>query len=198
MKIVTQMQSDAAWHEAKRGFPSASSFGKIITADCKPSKSRMDYLYVLAGEIVTGRCRDTFQSKRMQEGIENEKRSIAVYEMAQGVDVERVGFCLHDSGFYGCSPDGLIGVDGGIETKDAAPHVQAKRLHHGWTGSEHHRQVHGCMLVTGRKWWDLVSHCDGMKQVRIRFERDDELMGKMHQELVIFAGDLGSVVKDIS
>ena len=198
MQIIDCIQGTDEWFHAKLGCPSASNFDKIITAKCEPSKQREKYLYQLAGEIITGRPHEGFKNTRMEEGNESESASRIIYEFSHGVKVEQVGFCKTDDGLYGCSPDGIIGDYGGFETKDASPHIQAERLHKGWTGSEHHRQVHGCMLVTGRKWWDLVSNCDGMKQVVVRIERDDDLMRKMHEQLVLFCDELKHIVDKIS
>ena len=197
MQIIECIQGTDEWFKARLGIPSASNFNKIMTAKCEPSKQREKYLYQLAGEIITGRPHEGFKNKRMEEGNENESASRTIYEFTHGVRIEQVGFCKTDSGLYGCSPDGLVGSDGGFETKNASPHIQAERLYKGWTGSEHHRQVHGCMLVTGRKWWDLVSNCSGMKQVVIRFERDDDFLYALDLELKKFCSDLKKIVEKI-
>ena len=198
MIISHHRQGTQEWIMDRLGVPSASNFYKIMTADCKPSKQREKYLYQLAGEIITGHPHSGYKNKRMEEGNENESASRILYEFSHGVKVEQVGFCKTDDGLYGCSPDGLVGDDGGFETKDSDPGRHAMWAHkpHLFL-SEHHRQVHGCMLVTGRKWWDLVSNCDGMKQVVVRVERDDDLMRQMHEQLIIFCGDLENVIWSI-
>ena len=52
-------------------------------------------------------------------------------------------------------------------------------------------------MLGGRKWWDLVSNCEGLRQVVIRVERDDDLMRGMHEQLVLFYADLMQVVEKI-
>lgn len=60
--------------------------------------------------------------------------------------------------FIGASPDGLIGDDGGYESKcpmDEAVHINT--LLEGMP-NDHIDQVQGGMLVTGRKWWLFISY----------------------------------------
>lgn len=198
MNIITAEQGTPEWDMARLGVPTASCFGMIMKKDLSPSKSRKRYLDRLVEEARTGRPYEGYSNRRMDEGLRNEMKSIATYEFQTGNIVDRVGFCLHDSGLFGASPDGLIGEYGGFETKDAEPHIQEQRILKPHTfESQHHRQVLGNLLVTGRQWWDLVSHCDGYEQVVVRFERDDEEMELMLFALIDFCNDLEKAVDEI-
>ena len=198
MIVVNCEQNSPEWYQVRLGVPTASKFGEILTASGERSKSRTKYLYRLAGEIITGKMHESFQSHHFERGHEVEPLSRQYYELLNGVEVEQVGFCFKDERrLFGASPDGLVGPCGGFETKAALPHVQAERLAEGWTGAEHHRQVMGNLYVTGREWWDLVSFCPNMQPVIIRFERDDSFFEKLEKELDSFCLDLKSLVEKI-
>jgi len=192
-------QNSPEWDALKLGKPSASQFKKIVTSTGAPSKSRNKYLYKLAGEIVSGTKEDGFKSFDMELGHEREDESRKLYEFINGVIVEQVGFCFFDEKReFGCSPDGLVGLDGGFETKNACSEVHLDRLEHGWSKVDHYQQVQGSLYVTGRKWWDLQSYSRGFKPITVRFERDEDFIRKLTVELRIFIKDLKLVVEKYS
>ena len=135
----------------------------------------------------------------MDRGVEREIESRQLYEIVNSVKVEQVGFCYFDEKKeFGCSPDGLIGEDGGFETKDAAPHIHIDRLENGWAKSQHFQQVQGCLYVTGRKWWDLVSYSRGFEPLTVRFERDEQFIKTLAIEIRMFINDLHAIVEKYS
>ena len=189
-------QNSPEWELERMALPTASCFGKIMTNKFEPSKQRQAYIYKLAGEAITGEQQEGYQSPNFERGHEREQESADLYQMMTGVKLEAVGLCYKDElKQYGASPDRMAGEDGGFESKDAAPHVQLERLDKGWKGTEHRLQCLGCMLVTGRKWWDLQSYSRGIKRVVIRFERDEEQMRKMEAMVDEFVYDLGVFVR---
>lgn len=199
MIISPHDQGTPEWVADRIGKPTGSCFKEILTGSGQRSKSRIKYMYRLAGERVSGEQYKGFYGKDMEMGHEREDESRKLYELVNGVTVEEVGLCYKDEQkLFGASPDGLVGDDGGFETKNAAPHVQAERLDKGWSGSEYKMQCMGNLLVTGRKWWDLVSYCRGMKPVVIRFQRDEEFLRKLEIELRLFCKELDELVKKIS
>ena len=192
-------QNTPEWIEARLGKPTASCFDQIVTGTGEQSKQRHKYMLKLAGERVTGRMTESYSNANMDRGHEQEQEAADYYSMIHCVELEKIGFILDDSRSYGCSPDRcMFGIDGGLEIKTAAPHVQAERLYSGWTGSDHHRQVMGCLLITGKEWWDLMSYCPGMRDVTIRFHRDEKFLDKLRRELEIFCEELDEIVKRIS
>lgn len=199
MIIVNCVQNTSEWIEARLGKPTASCYDQIVTSTGEPSKSRLKYMLKLAGERVTGRMTEGYTNASMDRGHEQEQEASDYYAMINGVEIEKIGFITDDLGLYGCSPDRcMFGINGGLEIKTAAPHVQAERLYSGWTGAEHHRQVMGCLLITGMEWWDLMSYCPGMRDVTIRFHRDKKFLDKLKRELEIFCEELDEMVRHIS
>lgn len=198
MIISEYKQNTPEWKLERLGCPSSSSFDKIITATGKQSKSRLKYMYSLASEIITGVIESTYYNKDMQDGHEYEQENIDLYQFKNNCKIEKVGFCWKDEKkMFGSSPDALVNDDGLMEAKNAKGSVQVERIQAGWTASEHHRQAHGQMLVTGRKWCDVVSYCRGMKTVTVRFERDEEFLKILEAELILFHKELQELVKSI-
>ena len=187
MIISDYEQGSIEWMECRLEIPTASDFKKIITSKGEISKQREKYLYQKAGEIVTGEFEDSYKNGYMDLGSEREHEARDTYAFVNDVDVEQVGFCYYDEHkMFGASPDGLVGKDGGFENKNAIASVQIDRLKNGWKGTEHKAQIQGCLLVTGREWWDLQSYCRGLKPLVIRFYRDEEFIKKLYIELRLF------------
>jgi hypothetical protein len=111
----------------------------------------------------------------MEQGSILEHEAIPWFEFAHDVAIDRVGFCTTDDGRAGCSPDGLIGEDGGIEMKCPLPHTHLKYLLAGTLPADYAAQVHGSMYVTGRKWWMFVSYSRKFPALVIRVERDEKI-----------------------
>ena len=154
--ILDVEQGSPEWFEARRGIPSASKFGTIMASgkDGGESITRLEYLRRLAGEIITGRlAEETFKSAAMERGKEMEPEAVADYERHNGVAVRRIGLGINFFGLKKCcaSPDGLVGFDGGLETKTMRPDKMIPLLEKG-AGllPEHRAQVFGNMLVFER------------------------------------------------
>ena len=93
-----------------------------------------------------------------------------------------------DKGFFpcGCSPDGLIGDDGGIEIKCPTGGVHVKTLLGQKVPTEHLPQIQGSMLVTGRSWWDFMSYHTEMPPLIVRVHRDSTYTVKLMQAIKEF------------
>ena len=196
MIISPYEQNSPEWELERLGLPTGSCFKKIMNNKFEPSEQRQKYLETLAIEKFTGEQVKGYQAPQYERGHEREEESALRYQMLTGTPLKAVGLCYKDElKQYGASPDRLAGEDGGFESKDAAPHVQLERLDKGWKGTEHRLQCLGCMLVTGRKWWDLQSYSRGIKRVVIRFERYEEQMRKMEAMVEEFVYDLGVFVR---
>lgn len=175
MIIIDCMQGEDSWWAARLGIPTASEFDKIITpAQLKPSTSAKGYMDKLVGEWYRGKPDETFKSDWMKRGNEMEDEARAYYEF-QYSEVQRVGFCKVDSGLYGCSPDSLVGDDGGLEIKCFSPGVMVRSVLDNRVPLAYKMQVVGCLLVTGREWWDFLPYHPEIKQKKIRTYRKDVL-----------------------
>jgi len=179
MRIDQNEQGSPEWLAARLGIPSASMFAKIVTTKGAWSTSADTYINQLVAERLTGEREEVFQSHHMIRGTELEPDARDLYSLMTDSEVTEVGFCLHDTLAAGCSPDGLIGEDGGLEIKCPAPSTHVEYLRGGVLPSKYKQQVMGCLWITGREWWDFVSYHPTMKPLIVRVERDEEYIAAL-------------------
>ena len=145
------------WFDLHRGIPTASRFSVIMAEgkDGGESLSRQSYMNALAGEIITGRTEETFQSEAMRRGIEMEPLARDHFFSSIFDEPRLIGFVrrrLPNGHFIGCSPDSQIGdKPAGLEIKTMKPEKLVALLD-GPVGGFPPRfkwQLQGTMLVTG-------------------------------------------------
>jgi hypothetical protein len=176
MKRYDFDQYSMSWWNIRRGVPTASMFGKIITpAKGELSKQADDYIHQLIADRYDpeyGVVED-YVSAAMRNGTVMEPEARRYYEFDRDCAVEQVGFCMDDAGRFGCSPDGLVGDGGGLELKSPLAKTQIAYLIADELPAQYAPQVHGSLVVTGRKWWDFMSYVPGFPPLLIRVEPDE-------------------------
>lgn len=176
-------QGSLEWLEARLTIPTASEFDRIITPKTlKLSASSEAYRHELLAEWLLGEPLVSGDSGFMMRGTAMEDEARAWYEMQRDVDVDRVGFLLRDEQDAGCSPDSLVGEDGGLEIKCPSAAVHVGYLL-GSVADAYRCQVQGCLWITGRQWWDVLSYHPTLPKALVRVERDEvfiEALAKLH------------------
>ena len=184
MIILDHEQGSPEWLAARLGKPSASCFSRLITNSGKPSSSADGYINELIVERLTGRSKPFFTTPWMERGKELEKDAREAYGFISGNDTLEVGFIADPTFSYGCSPDALIGSEGGLEIKCPAPDTHVGYMRDNQAGvNKYWQQIQGCMWVTGRQWWDFFAYHPEMPHVLVRVERDDEYIAKLAEEV---------------
>lgn len=145
-------QKSPEWYAARAGIPTASMFATVMAAG--EGKVRGSYMRKLAGEIITGIPMENYSNDDMERGVAQEPEIRSRYCFMHDADITPVGFIRNGS--KGCSPDGLIGNDGMVEFKSAAPHVMIEILMDGVVPKRHLPQCQGGLWVAERTWVDLV------------------------------------------
>jgi len=182
--ILEMEQGSDEWLAARLGRPSASMFSKLITTKGKSSTQAGGYINKLAGERLSGESEAFYTNEHMVRGTELEPEAREVYEFITGNDVLEVGFIVDPNFEYGCSPDGLIGTDGGIEIKCPAATTMMKYYQDNEElVKAYYQQIQGCMWVTKRDWWDAFAYHPKMKHVLVRVPRDDAFIAKLAVEV---------------
>jgi putative phage-type endonuclease len=98
-------QRSEGWHEARKGLVTASSAGAILNLD--PYREPRDVLrqmvrsYHKAEREFTGNVATDY-------GTFNEPGAIIEFTMETGYSVQAVGFMVHEAGWVGASPDGVV------------------------------------------------------------------------------------------
>lgn len=185
MIIVDVEQGSELWRELRRGIPTASNFSRILTAKTrKPAAGAQTYLCELLSAEIFGSDDDEQVSQFMARGNALEQQAIAWYALRYDCDPKRVGLVLNDARTVGCSPDALIGDDGGLEIKClSAPKHIAAMLHN---DDEHMPQIMGALWLTGRKWWSRCYYSPVLPPVVVRVERDEEYIGQLAEAVNSF------------
>lgn len=142
-------QRSSEWHEARKGRVTASAVGAIL--GLAPYQTR-------AG-VMRRMVRDAFGAEpeftgniATEYGTRNEDGAVDEYYMETGNKVQKVGFITRED-WAGCSPDGLINADGGLETKCPFGKRETGDLVPLAEQPHYYAQVQFSLWVTGRKFW---------------------------------------------
>lgn len=192
-EIIACEQNSPEWLRARMGIPTASAFAQLLAKG--EGKTRKTYMLKLAGEIVTGEPAESFSNEHTERGHALEDEARQLYLFQSGCDIERVGFIRN--GRSGCSPDSLIGADGGLEIKTKLPHLLIELILADKFPAEHKAQVQGTLWLTGRKWWDIAVYWPGLPLFVKRAERDEEYIKTLAAEVSRFNDELDLIVKTI-
>lgn len=176
MTIHDMEQYSPDWWAIRRGVPTASEFSSILTPKTgKLSAAADTYICRLIGDLYDPEYPriDKGVNDAMREGTRREPESRRWYELDRALSVQQVGFCLTDDGRFGCSPDGLVGQDGVIELKNPGHAQQVRYLIDNTLPDDYRVQVHGQLLVTGRKWLDFMSYAPPLPPLLVRVVPDE-------------------------
>lgn len=193
MKVIDCEQGTPEWYAARLGVPTASEFDCIIT----PKKGELAaaheaYIDRLLDEMIRPDAERGFAGNAHTErGKELEPEARRLYAFMANAQPVPIGFVLRDAEDAGCSPDSLVGEDGGLEIKcpDGPTHVGYIRRAE--LPDAYKAQVHGSMVITGRKWWDFCSYCPGHKPFIVRVT-PDAYTAKLAEHLDFFVKKLAA------
>lgn len=139
------------WFAARRGLITASSVGAILGN--APYATRADVMRRMVREWHGAESEFT-GNIATEYGTRNEIGAITEYTMETANRVEPVGFVTRED-WAGCSPDGFINDDGGLEVKcpfslrnEVNPQFKALA-----DQPHYYDQVQFSLWVTGRKYW---------------------------------------------
>jgi len=181
--VVDCEQRTPEWYEARRGVITASEFDKIVTpAKLERSTQAAAYRWRLLAEWLTGKSHENgFTRDWIDRGSELEPEARRYYEALTDREIKEVGFIYRDeSKRVGCSPDGLMEVNGkferGVEIKCVLPNTHVGYLLAGTLPRELILQVQGSMFVTGLKQWDFLAYHIDMQPLLLTVKRDQRTM----------------------
>jgi predicted phage-related endonuclease len=168
-------QGSDEWLAARCGLLTASEMKLIITPTLKVAdndKTRQ-HVWELLAQRVTQYVEPHYISDDMLRGKEDEIEARALYHKHYA-PVQEVGFITRDDwGFtIGYSPDGIVGDDGQIECKSRRQKYQMEAIVENRVPDEYTMQVQTGLLVTCRKWCDVIIYCGGMHMTTIRVMPD--------------------------
>jgi len=192
--IVECEQGSEEWMNTRIGVPGASCLDQIVNMKGERSTQRTKLLYKLAGERLLNRKEETYSNAAMQRGVELEPVARAVFEMETGLDVRQVGYVYYDERMdRGCSPDGLIGEESGLEIKCPSLPVHIEYLLGGKLPSAYYQQVQGSMYYTGRSEWWFMSFYPELKPLIVKVKANDAFILPLSAEMDLFCQELSEL-----
>jgi len=199
-------QGTPEWYAARAGkftSSSAEALMKVGKRDGKPLKGRGDLIDRLVVERIADSVRDNFTAQATERGRHMEVEAREMYAFETGHVITEVAIVVHPTMDYvSCSPDGLIGDDGGVELKcpaNVSKHLEA--LLDGAHVDEYFWQVQQQLFVTGRKWWDVVCYDprfpDGKKLAIKTVKPDAEAQAAFAKALPVAEQEVVERVKQV-
>ena len=170
------IQGSEEWSAARCGLPTASEMKLLVTpATLKAASNDKEraHMYELLAQRITKYVEPHWIGDDMLRGHDDEVAALDLYEKTYG-PIERVRFVTNVKwGFtIGYSPDALVGDDGQVECKSRKQSLQIKTLvdyvSSDGIDPDFSIQVQTGLLVTERKWCDLVSYCGGLPMATVR------------------------------
>ena len=197
MQILDVEQGSAEWLIARAGKVTASNADKIVTSTGKLSASAQTYINTIIAERLMGDKVSSYQNEWMARGVELEPEARSFYEYLTDNIVYEVGLCVHDELEASCSPDGLIGDDGGLEIKCPALKKHYKTLKDQKVPTEHIPQIQGSLWITEREWWDFLSYYPNGSYFYKRVYRDEKYIAGLEIAIFEFVDNMQKIEKEV-
>lgn len=181
MKIHDVSQRTLDWAKLHVGIPTASGFHNLVTPDFKIREGEMprSYAFLKIAEAWRGQPVIDLSTFAIEQGEILETEAKPFFELETDQKLREVGFITTDDGEAGCSPDGLIGDDNGLEIKCPSAQMHVKYLLDGVLPKDYAAQVHGSMFVTGFPRWTYLSYRRGFPPFILEVKRDEAIIAKI-------------------
>jgi hypothetical protein len=185
MIIHDVQQRTLDWAKLHCGIPTASGFSNLLTPEFKIRTGEMmkSYVYLKIAEKWRGEPVLDLSTFSIEQGEILETEAKPFFELETGRKIFEAGFIQSDDGLTGCSPDGLLEHDNGLELKCPSAPVHVKYLAEGILPKEYAVQVFGEMYVTGRPKWTFMSYRRNFPPFILEVQSDDRLMNQITMAL---------------
>jgi len=199
VKILTMPQGSSEWTTARLGLITASEADALVTplGKVKTGEAPETYLIKKVCEKFLGYTSGDASSFPISQGQMIETVAIPFFEFTTGLSVNRVGLCLSDDNRSACSPDGLIGEDGGLEVKSPQPEKALKTILAGAVPLEHVIQVQFSLYVTQRAWWKYLSFSMHFSPLIIHVEPDPKIQVAIKEAVALFGERFDLIYKKL-
>ena len=187
------IQGSEAWHLIRCGLPTASEMKLLVTPTLKVAANEKEraHMWELLAQRLTKHVEPRYISDDMLRGQEDEIEAVALYAKTYE-PVERVGFVTNDRwGFtVGYSPDALVGNDGLVECKSRGQKYQIQTIVDYVSADkidpDFMIQVQTGLMVSERKWCDLISFCGGLPMATVRVYPDEKIQAAILEAVTAF------------
>ena len=193
------IQGSESWHSIRCGLPTASEMKLLVTPTLKVAANEKEraHMWELLAQRITKHVEPRYISDDMLRGQEDEIEAVALYAKTYE-PVERVGFITNDRwGFtIGYSPDAMVGDDGLVECKSRGQKYQiqtiADYVSTDKIDPDFAIQVQTGLMVSERKWCDLISFCGGLPMATVRVYPDEKIQAAILEAVTAFEARLAA------
>lgn len=203
MAEVDQLQRTDDWFMDRCGKWTGSRFVDVLARNAKtgePLRAYTDCLWQVVTERISGQPIEGPSGQALRWGTEVEPFAREAYELETGLIVTQSKFVTHPQHPYaGCSPDGLVDINGGLEMKcpkDSIVHL--KRFIEG-VPEEYKPQCQGFLWVTGREWIDFTSYdprqVEKFRLLRIRIRRNEAFIKELERAVMRAEEEAQSIIE---
>jgi hypothetical protein len=189
MKIHDVAQQSVEWMIARSGIVTASELDAIITPLWKARTGEGVLTYQsqkIAEQWIGGPLPSVQGIFDLEQGKILEEEAKPFFTVTTGEEIRNVGFITTDDNRAGCSPDGLLGDDCGIEIKCPQMTTHIRYLLENDLPKQYSAQVHGSMFVTGYKRWKFMSYRRNFPPLILTIQCDDDIQDKIAEALDVF------------
>lgn len=188
MKVFDCKQGTSEWLRLRLGVPTASEIDALVSPEgaIRRGQGPQTFLYKKLCEKLLGYPIGGSGSFATEQGTILESEARPWYCFSNEIDVQTPGFCTTDDGRVGCSPDGLIGTDGGLEIKCFQPEHSLRCLLENEVPKEYVIQIQTSLWVTQRKWWDFLSYSRQWPPLVIRVLPEPKIQAALSEALDAF------------
>lgn len=196
LPVLGAQQGSAEWHNLKLGVISASNASRAVAK--RDSDTRASYMAELAAQVCTG-LSEELNSKYLDWGNQHEDAARSSYEFFTGHNVSEVPFAFKDESFrVGCSPDGIVTTDKGLELKCPFNSVHFVRfLTEDKIKPEYQWQYQFTCWVMEAGEWDFGQYDPRMKKNPLKIltvKRDEEKMKVFDDLIPLFIEDMDKML----
>ena len=189
-------QYSLSWWRTRRGLPSASRAGEILTPTGRKPAGAHKYMAELVADALKLNDEEDIQTEHMARGLELEEEARDWYELQHNADVGQVGMIMNDNATALCSPDGVIWehehdhvIVRGLEIKCPMAKNHILYAVKNECPPAYKPQVHMSMVVADLPSWTFMSYFPGLQPFEILVEAD-EYTEKMRAALNDFIDEL--------
>lgn len=197
-------QNTPEWFAVRAGIVTASEFHTVMAEGAKKgtkSLTREEYMYKLAGEIITGEHTEGYTNKDMERGHEMEPEARAFYAMVNpDVELKQVGFVKNHALKAGCSPDSLFDFGerkAALEIKTCKPHILGKYITADQFPPKYKPQCQGICWIAELEFVDLSVYWPKMPRFIKREYRDETYIREMATAVDTFNFELAGLTERI-
>lgn len=200
VKVHDVEQGSVEWANLRAGKVTASEMDRLVSAskfEIKKGAGPKTYLAEKVAEAWQGAPLPQLNIFDAEQGTFLEEIARPAFTVETGLDVREVGFITGADDRVGCSPDGLIGDDMGLEIKSPRIETHIRYLLDGVLPQDYVLQVQGSLYITGFKVWKFFSYRRNCPPLVLTIERDEKIQDAIDEAVDGFLQRFDAALKKL-